>query len=519
MIKKLLTLAIPSLALATNGVNMIATDTQTRAMGGAGIAYYTSGGHAIGVNPALLTDVTKTEFNVDVTYFAADVSSTVFDSMPLGPVGTDKDDPITASSIPHLDASFIPNISYATRIDDEMSFGFAFIGAAGMGVDYIKNPQVDADGKESDTGKVNSHHKFKSGMMLMKIIPAFSYKINNISFGFAPVLGMGSLSINYDEDPSIVNIDGVKLQSKRPGLLGTNIGGESMVPAFGLELGVDLKVSDELRMGASFKSSLQYTYSKVANFEQFGYAGMLSQVSQYSEANGYGSLDSLTNVDGLLSSLRSLGIPESIVGLVEDATSLSSDYVKQFIDQAEAKESNLDDLTLEQPWEVGVGLSYVFGNNLHFAADYRYIPWSTAKGYKSFGWIDQHIVSMGVEFIRNKLSLRAGFNYGNSPLPDNNGELGIATVEVQDHQIFKQAISMLNVLGFPAISTTHYSCGAGYAFSENFAIDLAVVVSPLATVTRSGDLNPLGSLIYSLPYEFSASMTQTSVSLGVDLKF
>jgi long-chain fatty acid transport protein len=56
-------------------------------------------------------------------------------------------------------------------------------------------------------------------------------------------------------------------------------------------------------------------------------------------------------------------------------------------------------------------------NNLKVGMDIRWINWKNAKGYKEFQWNDQWVIALGGEFKpMQKLALRAGYNYGKSPI-------------------------------------------------------------------------------------------------------
>lgn len=510
MFKKTLLLSLAASALlATNGVNMIGTSTISRSMGGTGVAFYSHATEAMHRNVALIGDAKKDEFQLDMTYFNATLSNSVVDGNPIGTAGNG-----SAPSTSTLDTSFIPSMTYVTRMDDETVFGMAMIGAAGMAADYKGYyPQ----------------RQLKSGMMLMKIIPAISYRQGNVTFGLAPVLGLGSMSLNYDESYRDANGNvypvGTKPQSTRKGLFGTNIGGSTLVPSLGYTLGIDIKVTNKLRIGASYNSSLTYTYSKVANFSQFGPNGMVYMADEYlggvldrTKSIQGGSLESdisnklqaatglsKTTADATASALMKL-MPDSSIGAALDATD----------------PAKLDDLTLEQPWEVAIGFAYDATKKMTFTADYRYIDWASTQGYGEFGWKSQNVFALGAQYKAKHFTLRAGYNYANSPIEDAKGEFGSLLSNVQGHYVFDQALSMLNLVGFPAISTTHFSAGLGYAFSEDVDFDFAIVYSPESTISRSGTLLPL-DFVYSglsaFDYNYETHMQQLSLSGGINYRF
>jgi long-subunit fatty acid transport protein len=523
MIKKLLLLSCAaSSLLATNGVNMIGTGTVSRSMGGTGVAFFSDGSGAMGKNIALIADVKESELHLDVTYFNASVSTSTQDYMILNETPANPG-PAEATSQNHADTNFIPTVSYVSKIDDSWSWGATRMGAAGMGVDY--------------KGEY-AQRQVKTGMMLMKIIPGISYRTGNTTFGFAPVLGLGSLSLNYDEGQT--QADGTRdtRQSNREGLFGTNIGGSDLVPAFGWQAGLDVKVTEKLRFGATYQSSLKYKYKDVANFKQFGPHGMVNMANDYTDGalqnfrdeniqtgtgfgNGFQTLSEYLQSDFGLSQLVADGLislmPSGTIGASLDATN----------------PVNLDDLTMEQPWEVAIGFGYELTDQVTVTGDYRYIAWGLAEGYKDFGWENQSVYALGFEFRPNKqFRFRGGYNYADSPLKNCSNEIGSLMTDIQGTLVFDQAVSMLNMTGFPAIATTHFTLGAGYDFSENVTVDAAFMYSPETVTTRSGSLVPGASdtLSDQLPanahipgldmdYEYTTKMEQMTLSLGINYRF
>lgn len=121
---------------------------------------------------------------------------------------------------------------------------------------------------------------------------------------------------------------------------------------------------------------------------------------------------------------------------------------------------------LEQPAEMGIGMSYAMGSST-FAVDYKKVKWSDAKGYKDFAWEDQNVYMLGYQFAQDNYALRIGYNYAKSPI-SNQGLAGSLT-------------NVFNLLGFPAIVEKHYTVGGSYAFTKMTSVDLAYVYSPEAS--------------------------------------
>jgi long-chain fatty acid transport protein len=73
------------------------------------------------------------------------------------------------------------------------------------------------------------------------------------------------------------------------------------------------------------------------------------------------------------------------------------------------------DLEVQQPWNVGLGVSMDMGNNLLVMGDVTHKAWSDAKFFKEF-YDDQTVISVGVQKTMGNLKLRAGYGYADDPL-------------------------------------------------------------------------------------------------------
>jgi long-chain fatty acid transport protein len=138
-------------------------------------------------------------------------------------------------------------------------------------------------------------------------------------------------------------------------------------------------------------------------------------------------------------------------------------------------DGQFEDLKLTQPQEVAFGVGVKPMDNLKVGMDIRWINWKNAKGYKEFQWKDQWVIALGGEFKpTQKLALRAGYNYGKSPIRGGtkdttpNKTIPNFAAPFSDFQI-----AMFNLIGFPAITEHHITLGLGYEFTKNFGIDLA----------------------------------------------
>jgi long-chain fatty acid transport protein len=160
----------------------------------------------------------------------------------------------------------------------------------------------------------------------------------------------------------------------------------------------------------------------------------------------------------------------------------------------------LDDMTLEQPWVFGTGIGVKPLQNLKVALEVMYIPWSDAKGYKDFGWKDQWVFKVGGEYqLTQKLSLRAGYNYGKSPVRGesfNTTNPALAGAEC------------MKIIGFPAIAEHHLSLGVGYRLSPKVRLDFSYM---------HAFENSVQSVVNGNVYK--SKLSEDSLSMGITWSF
>jgi long-chain fatty acid transport protein len=126
----------------------------------------------------------------------------------------------------------------------------------------------------------------------------------------------------------------------------------------------------------------------------------------------------------------------------------------------------LADLELEQPMNYALGVACEPIAGLLVELDGKFFNWADAKGYKTFDWKDQWVYALGVQYkpASSPWAFRAGYNSGTSPVAVHNGW--------DETSMAQFGFESLRVFGFPGVVETHYSLGAGYAFSKAFSADL-----------------------------------------------
>jgi len=223
--------------LATNGDHLIGLGAQARALGGTGAAAFFGSENAL-TNPALIGKMQGTEFAIGGTAFMPRVEAETDVASQQGAISQKSD----------ANFSVIPEVSLATRINDQWVFGLGIYGSAGMGVDYRDNGNLPEGSPLDDgadgTGLFNGY----SNLQLMKFAPTLAFNDSNWGIGFAPVIQYGALDINYKSFDNINNAL-------------NNIGnGMSQSYGLGFNLGGYFDVTPELTLGLAYQSAIDMKY-------------------------------------------------------------------------------------------------------------------------------------------------------------------------------------------------------------------------------------------------------------------
>ena len=219
-------------AFATNGSNLIAMGAKARGMGGTSIGIAHGAESAVG-NAALITSVKDTEISFGGTIFMPDVKNS--NGLNLAP-GND----YTGSATSAADMSVIPEVSIASKINENFYAGIGMWGTAGMGVDYRE---------ATATGQMN----MVTNLQLMQFGVPLAYKINSFSVAITPILQYGSLDINYIPPSEFAG---------RPAYSLNKGAGVAQDLQFGYNLGLAYETSG-ITIGANYKSQIDMEYTGV----------------------------------------------------------------------------------------------------------------------------------------------------------------------------------------------------------------------------------------------------------------
>jgi long-chain fatty acid transport protein len=391
-------------AFAINGDLLIGVGAKSRGMGGLGIAK-SHGAESGLVNPAMLTGISDTEISITSTFF-----------MPVAYYDGGAGEEYSTS-----DMTLIPELSLATKIDDNFYLGFGIWVTGGLGADYSKSGTVANGG--------NGTMQMLTKLGLVKFGVPLAYKTDGLSVGVTPILQYGVLDIHFNNGVNSVG-DG---EGKDIGF-GYNFGLSYDLAYVGLE---------NVLVGAVYKSSIKMNYN--------------GQISAATEAFS-------TLLGGAMSD------------------------------------------SLEQPAEIGVGVSYKFLNKHTIAFDYKHIQWEDAEGYSDFGWKNQNIYIFGYEYAEDTWALRAGYNYAKSPLREQDGSKPAGAT-----------LNMFNLLGFPVNIESHYTVGGTYYFNDKISVDAAFVYADEQSNTY--DTSYLYANSLSAADEVSVRHSQMSLSLQLNYNF
>lgn len=218
-------------AFATNGAALIGMGAKTRGMAGTGIGM-SHGAESALTNPSLITSVKNTEISFGGTLFMPNVKSqNNLTALGDGNIAHDSD----------AKMNVIPEVSLATKINDNFYVGVGMWGTGGMGVDYRNAPVTDGQ------------MQMVTNLQLMQFGVPLAYTTNGLSVAVTPVLQYGSLDIDYIPPVAF---------GASPGYATHKGSGVAQDLKFGYNLGISYEVSN-FTVGATYKSQIDMKYKGV----------------------------------------------------------------------------------------------------------------------------------------------------------------------------------------------------------------------------------------------------------------
>ncbi|MBI5168562.1 MAG: outer membrane protein transport protein [Candidatus Eisenbacteria bacterium] len=416
--------ALATQALATNGMYLTGYGSEAAGRAGANLAV---ADRALGLqaNPAGIAQLQGTHFGVDAQFLAP--------SLHYGgdPFGNDFDGDSKVFTM--------PSISWVRGAHGSpWTFGLALISQGGMGATFAgyATPFGTSDGTSSE-------------VRFATLTPTVAYAVNeDLAFGVSANAGYSDVTFAFWPNTSFYNDGGTPMDpADDMGFFGADLTERARTFNTSVRAGALWRVVPQVTLGAVYQSETNGQYEN-------------GTLTLNQSAIGLGRVHYDAAVDGFT-------WPAQFGGGVQlrptERLMLAAD-VRRYL------------------WEDAMAKITVKGTNPDAAS-----PMSTVEMPFTFTWANEWVTAVGAEYRATPaLTLRGGFNYGDSPVPD----------------------ETLNPL-FPAITTKHVTAGLGWtrgAHTLNLAVERAFEAKQTNDNTNM-NVNPFG------PGAF-VDHSQWTVSLG-----
>ncbi|MFK5947584.1 MAG: outer membrane protein transport protein [Methylococcales bacterium] len=449
-----LAMVLPSVSYATNGYFLIGFGQKSRAMGGTGVAY-NMGGMAAAFNPATMVD-SENEFDMGVELFNPP-RAVYHDSNTLG--YTDEE--------ARRNYFLIPSMGLTWKYTDDMTLGFAFIGA-GLQTSFnqsitssscsVQNARVAGScpptGFNANLGGASG--EFGVELMQMQMLPSISYKLNEQHSVGATLV----IAAQYFRAEGLGDFVGLSYAGNNPTKGATGISDEGWDYSFGggIRLGwLGKFMENDLNIGVNYSSR---TY--------------MSEFERYSN---------------LFAEQGDFDIPENY------AIGFAYKGIKDFVLAFDVQRINYSDVAaIGNPGPLASNPVQFFPL-CPIGSDTDPCRTGGDKGL-GFGWTDQTIYKVGADWLYSqKFNFRAGINYGKSPIPD-------------DQVLF-------NMIA-PATPELAVTLGMRYVMSDTYILDFNFMHAFENTIKGPTAFGPGGVVEGS---NASIAMSQTSIGAGLAIKF
>lgn len=430
-------------AHATNGYFLPGFGIRSEGMGGVGIAY---GADTLSTaaNPANAVKIGK----------RGDIGFAVFNPERYGSVSNDPSTPTFGffDGESESDAKYfiMPEMGFSTPVNDRLYVAAAVVGNGGMNTTYRENFFSFFGDPPRDT-------TLGVDMMQLLVPITAAFKVNeDHALGVSLVLA-----------ETRFRAYGLQAFANFPGLSSNpdNVTNKGFDYSYGAGVRVGWLgdfLDDRLSVGLSYASRTYMT-----EFDK--YSGLFAEQGDFDIPENYG------------------------IGLAFKP-------VKNLVIAADVTRINYSDIA--SVGNPGPGLSTDPGNGIPALVDpSKQLGRDDGMG---FGWRDQTVYKLGVQYgVNNRLQLRAGVNYGESPIPDNQVTFNLlAPATVEEHYSLGfsyRANDMLEVTGtyMHAASHSQSACNqnivdcASFNMHQNvFGITFGWVLDPGAnSFADYGDAN------------------------------
>jgi len=454
----------PAGAYATNGYFLIGFGAKSRAMGGVGVAY-AQDGLAAAANPAGMTEV-------GVGTMRIDIGGEFFN--PPRAIKQDSNALETESStgVNHRSGSnlfLIPNMGMIYKFNRKMYIGMAAIGA-GLGTRF--NQQVPGkpgclNGDSVTSGGGSTFFNFNCNadsttvgvsLMQMQMLPSAAYKITkNQSVGASLAIGVQQFRAY-----GLGAFQSLGFAATRNNVSGL---GNDWSYGAGIRLGWTGKfLKNRVILGANYASRVYMTrFSKYKNL--FAEHGSFDIPEHYA-------------VGIAVKATKKLVVAADIQRIMYSSVRSVGNLGPSVIDPGDLNVNGSCSKTPSNPTGDDPGNCKLGGND-----------------GLGFGWQDQMVYKIGLDYRYNaKWNLRVGYNYGKSPIPE-------------DQVLF-------NTLA-PATVQHHVTFGASYRPNRNIEWSANFMHAFKNTIKGPSAFGPTGDpTVDANVNSVAISMQQTAVGLS-----
>jgi long-chain fatty acid transport protein len=427
-------------------------------------------------NPAAMTELDRAQMTVGFTYINGygDFNGNATNAAGSVITGADDTDPYSDGGN-YLGESFIPFFYYVRPVNDKLSVGLGVFTPFGTKTDY-------------DQDFVGGGFADETSLVSFEIAPTFAYKVNDqlsIGGGIDIVYMEGLLSKSVDSVPYSYELAaaGVPATANSPLADPQYKGYESHYEVsgddwgYGWNLGLYYKVSDATTFGLTYRSEIEITLEGDSSFEN-------NQLAVYSDG----------------------GTTSANATSATDITWAMDDSVTVYPVREQASE-----VPLTTPASATLAVTHQFNDELLLQGGVTWTGWSSFKSFDVIAtenyseglgdgnldisdvsasnglgdgyighiderWVDVWAIAVGGTYkLNDKLALRAGYAYDQSPVRD---EYRTARVPSSDRQWL--------------------TVGAGYKVDQDLSIDVAagylrMYAMDLNEVNKDLDNNPTDS--------------------------
>ncbi len=451
-------------AFATNGMNLEGYGPMSVGMGGTSFAFW-NGTAAVMNNPATLGLLTNgMHLDLALGSLGPDVEAIV--TTPGGAMGA-----ISSST-----AFYMPALGFVMK-KDAFAFGLAVFSQGGMGTEYGSGSWM-ADPSQGTNTALEKGLVNRSEVGVGRVMVPVTYDVNEkLTLGLTGDFVWAGMDLQMAmSEPQFQNLANPMAQT-----IGTASG--TLVTAFG---------SLYEPFGGMGISKLYHAYFDFSNASAFtgearGY-GVAGKIGALYEVNERLSLGATYHTKTSLGDLETENATLSM-GVNVDPGVFVGTPTGTYQDMNIPVTGTIAVRDFEWPAMLGAGVAYKPVERVLLALDFKYVYWSSVmKDFRmvftadesadngAFAglvldatlfqkWENQAVVAVGgaVE-ATDKLTVRAGYNYGKNPVPD----------------------KYLNAL-FPAIVESHATFGAGYRITDAVSGDASFAYAFTKNATNPGN--------------------------------